>query len=271
MRPLLFDKLSQLWRRLLFYLRRDQFNRELEEEMRFHLELKAQENAGAGMAPMEARYAAQRQFGNLTLLLEVSRDMWAVRSIETFFQDLRYGARMLMKNPGFTLIAVVTLALGIGANTAIFTIVNAVLLRQLPYPQAERLVAVGAQFGSVRLNAVDDPRFLFWHKHQKSFEALAAHMGMGGVNLTGDGLPELVSGQRVSIDFFHVMGIAPAVGRGFTPEEDRNGGAKVAVLSDAFLDRSCPAQRPGRSRSAQSRGPAPAQRQADETNSAMPM
>ncbi|HEX5081915.1 MAG TPA: ABC transporter permease [Blastocatellia bacterium] len=142
-----------------------------------------------------------------------------------------------MKNPGFTLIAVVTLALGIGAATAIFTIVNAVLLRQLPYPQAERIVAVGAQFSSSQLNAVDDPRFLFWHEHQKSFEALAAHMGMGGVNLTGDGLPELVSGQRVSADFFHVMGVAPAVGRSFTPEEDRNGGAKVAVLSDALWRR----------------------------------
>src|SRR5262245_44109145 len=101
------DKLSQLWRRLLFYLRRDRFDRELEEEMRFHLEMKAQENAESGMGPMEARYAAQRQFGNQTLLREVSRDMWSFRSLETLFQDLRYGARMLLKNPGFTLITVI--------------------------------------------------------------------------------------------------------------------------------------------------------------------
>src|SRR5262245_27397532 len=97
--PPLFDKLSQLWRRLLFYLRRDRFDRELEEEMRFHLEMKAQENAEAGMDPLEARYAVGRQFGNQTLLQEVSREMWGVRSIETLVQDLRYGARILLKHP----------------------------------------------------------------------------------------------------------------------------------------------------------------------------
>jgi len=158
--------------------------------------------------------------------------------MQTLWQDLRYGARMLMKKPGFTFVAVVTLALGIGANTAIFTVINAVLLRQLPYPQAERIVAVGAQFSVSPLNAVDDPRFLFWHEHQRSFEALAAHMGMGGgVNLAGDGLPEFVPARRVSVDFLRVLGVAPALGRSFTPEEDRNGGAKVAVLSDALWQR----------------------------------
>ncbi|MGH9839009.1 MAG: ABC transporter permease [Blastocatellia bacterium] len=157
--------------------------------------------------------------------------------MQTLWQDLRYGARMLMRSPGFTVVAALSLALGIGANTAVFTVVNAVLLRQLPYPQAERIMAVGAQFRTVPLNAVDDPRFVFWREHQQSFEALGAHLGGGGVNLSGDGVPELVPGQRVSVDFFRVLGVQPALGRGFSAEEDRNGGAQVVVISDALWQR----------------------------------
>src|SRR6266540_2276044 len=140
--PPLFDKLSQLWRRLLFYAWRDRFDRELEEEMRFHLEMKAEENLAAGISQEEARYAAQRQFGNQTLLLEVSRDMWSFRFLETFAQDLRYGLRMMVKNPGFTAVVALTLALGIGANTAIFTVINAMLLRPLPVKNPGELVQV---------------------------------------------------------------------------------------------------------------------------------
>src|SRR5687767_9408945 len=189
----MMDKLSQLWRRLLFYVRRDQFDRELEEEMRFHLEMKAQENAEAGMEPLEARYAAQRQFGNQTLLREVSRDMWSFRSLETLFQDLRYGVRMLLKIPGFTLIAVITLALGIGANTAIFSLTSALVLRPFDFHDLDRLVWVyeTAPQQDNFFSGVSPADFADLRRQQKVFSNLAAFR-LSNSNLTGVGDPERV-------------------------------------------------------------------------------
>src|SRR5262245_18168009 len=141
----MMDKLSQLWRRLLFYVRRDRFDCDLEEEMRFHLEMKAEENLAAGISPEESRYAARRQFGNQSLLREVSRDMWGFRSLDTLGQDMRYDLRMMIKSPGFTVVATITLAFGIGANTAIFSLINVILLKPISGRQPERLVGIYSQ------------------------------------------------------------------------------------------------------------------------------
>jgi hypothetical protein len=218
----MLDELSQLWRRLLFYLRRDRFDRELEEEMRFHLEMKAQENAEAGMGTMEAQYAAQRQFGNQTLLQEVSRDMWSFRSLETLFQDLRYGARMLLKNPGFTLIAVITLALGIGANTAIFSVTSAILLRPFDFHDLDRLVWVyetAPQQGNF-LSGMSPADFADLRRQQKVFAGLAAFR-LSNSNLTGGGEPERVRNSEVTAEFFRLLGFEATLGRAFLPEEER--------------------------------------------------
>jgi putative ABC transport system permease protein len=156
--------------------------------------------------------------------------------MQTLWQDLRYGVRLLLKQPGFTLIAVITLALGIGANTAIFTIVNAVLLRPLPYPAAERLMQVGRIIGG--RNLVDDisaEKFTFLRANLRSFETIAATQGMGAsVQLADESQAEYIRGYLVSADFLRVLGVAPALGRSFTPEEDSPAGARVAMLSDGL-------------------------------------
>src|SRR5687767_10975661 len=120
----------------------------------------------------------------------------------SFLQNIRYGARILLKRPGFTLIAVVTLALGIGANTAIFSVVNAVLLRPLPYPQAERLMWIGQVYNGIQQGA-GEPKFLFWREHSQLFESMTATSGFGGAsgNLAGGNEAEYVEGMRISQDF----------------------------------------------------------------------
>jgi putative ABC transport system permease protein len=234
----MMDKLSQLWRRALFYARRDRFDRELEEEMRFHLELKAEENLAAGTSPEEARYAAERQFGNQTLLQEVSRDMWGVRSIETLFQDLRYGVRTLLKNPGFALIAVFTLALGIGANTAIFSVVNAVLIKSLPYREPERIFQALRRYPQGLGEAASATKFSFYRQHNQTFESLAACDILGaGVSLLAGDEAHFVSSLQVSADLFPVLGVNPLLGRTFTAAEDQPGGGRVIVISHSLWQR----------------------------------
>src|SRR5262245_59260232 len=181
--------LSQIWRRLLSLTRRRRLEREMEDEMRFHLEMQIEQNLESGMAAEEARYAARRQFGNETWLKEVSREMWSLHSIETLIHDLRYGVRTLMKSPGFAIVAVLTLALGIGANTAIFSVVNAVLLRPLQYQEPQRLVMVWETDKNNAPTLVAPANFTDWSDQSLSVASLAALRGWDA-NLTGAGEPE---------------------------------------------------------------------------------
>src|SRR5919202_5057569 len=145
--------------------------------------------------------------------------------MRTLLQDLRFGARVLLKQPGFTLVAVFVLALGIGANAAIFSVVNGVLLKSLPYPEPERLVALNETSKENAVKAVAYPDYLDWRARQGVFENMAARMPAGGV-LTGGGEPERVTGRLVTASFFETLGVRPAAGRFFAGDEDRPGGAR---------------------------------------------
>ena len=231
--------LKGLYRRVGALLRSESIHEEIDEEVRFHLDMRAEENVRAGMTPAQARREAERRFGNRTRIREQGYDVRGGRWLEAFWRDCRYGARSLRKSPGFTLVAVLTLALGTGATTAIFSVMNAVMFRPLPYPEAERLVYVGQQYRG-GLAGSGEPKFLFWREQSRSFEALACYSGFGGAggNLAGGAEAEQVRGVRVSEDFFRALGVYPALGRAFTREEDAPGGARVAILSDGLWRRS---------------------------------
>jgi predicted permease len=214
--------------------RKDDFDKELCT----HLELEAEEQSGAGISEREANDRARRAFGNVTLVAEDVRAIWHLRWLEDAWQDIRYGLRMLRKSPGFTTVAVLTLALGIGASTGVFSLVNAVLLKPLPFPHAERIVfpwhvpSAGANFGFDKI-AWGRIEFLFFAQESKTFEDLAAFQS-GEFNLTGAGEPVLVDGLSASAGFFPVLGISPSLGRTFTDEEDHPGHEREVILGDTL-------------------------------------
>jgi putative ABC transport system permease protein len=222
--------------------RRNRLERELDEELQLHIELKTQENVAAGMPPEEARYAALRAFGGVEQKKEECRDADHLRWLEDIIQDLRYGLRQLRRNPGFTIVAVLTLALGIGANTGVFSVVDAVLLRPLPFYHPHSLAWIAGGDGTGGLSAVSFQVVDFeeLHRRNQSFQQLTAYMAFFGdsdYTLTGRGQPQMISGVMVAENFFQTLGIRPAIGRLFTPEECQKGGPAVALLSYAFWRR----------------------------------
>jgi predicted permease len=217
--------------------RRKQREEELEAEVQSHLEMAMRERMERGETAEQAKASARREFGNVGLIKEVTREMWGWTSLERLLQDLRFGLRMLLKNPGFTLIAVITLGLGIGANTAIFSIVNAVLLRPFPYQAPERLVSVQERFSAPRGVTVSYPNFVDWRAQNTAFASIAAVRGNESFNFTGIGEPERLQGRLVSAEFFSTLGIQPLLGRDFLAEEDHPGATPAAILSYGFWQR----------------------------------
>src|SRR6266851_914390 len=197
------NSLNTIWRRLRSLGQRKAAKQEIDDELRFHIEQRTAENIAAGMLPDEAARESRKRFGNLQSIREKCRDLRGASFGGELWQDIRFGARQLRKNPGFTAVAVLTLALGIGANTAIFSVVSAVLLRPLPYPEPERLMQIGRSYSVNEVYPASEPKFMFWRDNNHSFEAMAATQGFGsGVNASGGSEPEYVEGIRVSSEFF---------------------------------------------------------------------
>jgi hypothetical protein len=206
----------------------------LNTEVQFHLDQQIAENIGAGMAPDEARAAALRLFGNPTLLQEEARSTWSWNWIEGVWRDLRYGARTLLRTPGFSFTAILVMALGIGATTSLFTIVRSVLLRPLPFRDPHKLVMLYEHFRESQFpyNVVSPADFRDWRAQTHGFEDMGAWRWWAGHISTMQGeMPEVVYGAGGSWNLFSVLGVQPVFGRTFTPDEDRFGGNDVVMLT----------------------------------------
>ncbi|MCL4402462.1 MAG: ABC transporter permease [Acidobacteria bacterium] len=224
---------ARIRRRFAVLLHRDRYDCELEEEMRGHLEMQAEENRQAGMDPASARHAARRQFGNATRLKEASRETWGWGWMEQFAQDLAYGIRVLRKDPGFTAIVVAVLALGSGANTAIFTVVNALLLRPLPFRDAGQLAyltEMNPQKG-IEGGWVASGNYLAWRERSHLMQDIGAFVSTRAI-LTGAGDPAQLNAVRATASLLTTLAIHPILGRPFLPEEDQPGRNAVVLLSE---------------------------------------
>ena len=224
---------GEFGRRVAMLARRRKFDREMDEEMRLHLELRETEHAANGVPGEEAYTMARKNFGNSLAVREVSHDSWGWAWLEHLNQDLRFAFRMFSKTPGFTAIAVLTLALGIGANTAIFSFVYGVLLAPLPYRDASRIIVLNETTPRVGNVSVSHPNFLDWRAQSRAFSQMAAvyHVGF---NLAGVSQPENIAGEAVSPNFLSMLGVHPYLGRDFEASEEKAGTAPVVLLGYAL-------------------------------------
>ncbi len=224
------------WRRSLAKLRFLLWRRpdDLAEEIRTHLAMEAAENVAAGMGLDEARERARRRFGNVTSAQERSRDMWTWTVLETLRMDVAYGLRQLRRNPGFAAVAILTLALGIGANTAIFSVVNAVLLQPLPFSDPDRLVEGRETEEAPGTYPVNPADYLDWQAQNRTLEATTVFSWTGNRNMAGPNEPAAAAVTEVQGNFFNLLGIEPVAGRSFAKGEDVAGRNRIALLSYSF-------------------------------------
>ena len=217
-------------RRVLALFRWRSRDRDMEREMAFHVDSLARDYARDGLSDVDAQRAARRQFGDLTRLKERGHDERTMRLVEDVTRDVRHAARGLWRSPGFSLAVILTLALGIGGNTAVFSVVDQLLLRPLPYPDGDQLVVVEETVGANPHADVSPANWLDWQRESRTFRRFAAWRSWS-FTLTGTGEPRRVNAQQVSSEFFPLLGVAPLLGRTISDEDDRPNGPRVAVLS----------------------------------------
>lgn len=225
-------RVRQIVSRLIALMRHRRMDQELDAEILAHLELAERDAIRSGLPPDEARREARRLFGGVTQVKEEHRDERSAQWLETFARDLRHGCALLARDPGFSLVTIGILALGIGANAAVFSLVDAVLLKPLPFPQPERVVRVWEAPSLTSVNQTTAANFTEWKRRGSSFESLAAEVRTDLTASIG-GEPTRLSGKLVSADYFEVLGIKPLLGRVFAAGEDQPGAAAVVVLSHA--------------------------------------
>ena len=222
--------------RLGALLSKRKLDSEMCEEMRLHIELRTQANIEAGMNPETARSSALRQFGWTESIKEVCRDQRGIVWFEQLVQDVRFGARQLRKNPGFASVAILTLALGIGANAAIFSVFNAVLLRPMPYPDSDRLVAVCETNPHLGLDhyVTSMGAYFDWRERTSVFQELAGATVLGQTPIRGRNGTGLINVAAVSANFFPLLGIQPLLGRPFLGEEETPEHGNAVLLSEGL-------------------------------------
>ncbi|HEV7674715.1 MAG TPA: ABC transporter permease [Candidatus Angelobacter sp.] len=225
-----------LFSRVAATFRRNKKDDDLEEELRSHREMRARDNVNAGMSEQEADLDALRRFGNSASIQESTRSAHIVLWLETVLQDARFGLRMLSRTPGFTIVAVLTVALTIGATAAVFAVINSVLLRPLPYENPERLIVIATFMPRESSEVTASPHYVAFKTNSRILEDAGAY-SPEDYNVSGAGEPERLHGVVATASFFSTLAVHPALGRVFTVEEDMPGAEKVVVISHSFWQR----------------------------------